>query len=1309
MSKKILATKKGDPSRRLKLLGAALPIAAVALIFSYQISTKLAKDEVQELRPQASRAQQKRAQNGQTVVLDGSPTAKAADTAQAAVSNSPAEIDSSLVQAPSNAPEAVASTTGDASTKRPSIETVLEGIRKKPRSTFTKPVDALPELDKDGHWSFSGDQRAPYHASFDVQGLNFEVARHNGQVSPAHLRFQFEAAAQGYREQVFSSNYPEPRIDNDAIEFDHGAGLVEKYYKVDGGIEQFFVLNSPLNTEGGDLVLTAKVMTSATIKRDIAPTKSGIQFWDSKNNVMIRMSKLVILDQAGHKTHGQIAMRDNKIQYIVDGEWLSRATYPVTVDPIINGGIIMPATLPISEGFEAPLGPEWCLDSTVTGQIILTSAQGPRTGTQHLQMDSTIDVSFSNNEALLFIDLSNETVANLSFFHKETGDEDHPLPTQFTGSEDGDGVSISNDGTNWFRIVDLTGANSNSAYTQFTIDLFVAAQQAGFTPGADFQIKFQQFDNFRTTLDGFFFDDITIDNNTVVFDAAPDGDYGDVLVGNFRDFTFTLNNFGTTAATGTVAVDSNQFSVIGGASFNLAPNTNQAVTVRYAPTQLGRTTANITASINGFPSGMKLIRGNGTTPPIISWAATPNGDFGSVSVGSNSDRVFTLQNSGVVTASGMISVNNSNYQIVSGGGNYTVPAGGTRSVVVRFEPNQGGAIGATLTATLQNNANIDNPLSGVAQANPALLWERNPGGDFGAVATGNSKDVNFVLRNQGNTAASGTITVNNNLFTFVSGGGAYSLAAGTTRTVVVRFSPAAVGPQNATLSASIGAVPVANKGLTGGGIGANSVSFDAAPDGNFGGVVVGGNTTKNFVLRNSSNTAVSGSVSVTNTPIFSIIQGSNSFTLGPNSSQSVVVRFSPGTGAQTAVLTATVDNANTSNKSLSGEGVAGATAKFPFSEGFESGTLRPFWQANSTNEGRIRISSDNEPNLGNRHIIFDDAVQNTSPSLNELILTVDLAGQNSAFLTFHHKEFNDADHPIPITFQGSFNGDGVAISEDGQTWFGLINLTQQFSQANYQRITVDLAATAAQIGISLNGNFKIKFQQFDAGPVGNDGFAFDDIAIFPGAPTSQVNVFDLADSSQGARLIQRGTPNVVVMNLQIEANFFEDLRVDSISFSSSGTGHEVFDINRSRLYQDIDGDGFFDPNFDPQLGIDLFFTADNGSITYTNLNKVIPAGTSINVFLVWDISPNAATPVNFTPAVTNIQATGVISQATVIGAPVPLSSLVVNVEARVFVRATRPSGSGGGCQLSTGEPAGPESLILLLLALFGLSAMRRFR
>ncbi len=175
-----------------------------------------------------------------------------------------------------------------------------------------------------------------------------------------------------------------------------------------------------------------------------------------------------------------------------------------------------------ADDFESPaLGPEWSTySSTADGRVGVSDTLGSpvHSGSHHLAMDTSVIVN-NLNEAILTVDLSGVTDAQLSFWHKDVNDEDTALPSVFAGHVLGDGVSISDDGATWHRLVSLNNANSpNNVYTEFNLDLSQAAASAGITLGSNFQIKFQQYDNFPFSTDGRTFDDVMIQG----FSAAPD-------------------------------------------------------------------------------------------------------------------------------------------------------------------------------------------------------------------------------------------------------------------------------------------------------------------------------------------------------------------------------------------------------------------------------------------------------------------------------------------------------------------------------------------------------------------------------------------------------------------------------------------------------------------------------------------------------------------------------------------------------------------------------------------------------------------
>ncbi|WP_269542027.1 hypothetical protein [Cerasicoccus fimbriatus] len=98
------------------------------------------------------------------------------------------------------------------------------------------------------------------------------------------------------------------------------------------------------------------------------------------------------------------------------------------------------------------------------------------------------------------------------------------------------------------------------------------------------------------------------------------------------------------------------------------------------------------------------------------------------------------------------------------------------------------------------------------------------------------------------------------------------------------------------------------------------------------------------------------------------------------------------------------------------------------SEDFSSGLPTEGWEyyKSSSTYGRIQVAS------GRMRM---DVTTNSNYSLNEAILTVNLAGATAASLSFQQIDTLDEEHTLPASFSGHDNGDGVAISADGVTWY----------------------------------------------------------------------------------------------------------------------------------------------------------------------------------------------------------------------------------------------------------------------------------
>jgi len=179
-------------------------------------------------------------------------------------------------------------------------------------------------------------------------------------------------------------------------------------------------------------------------------------------------------------------------------------------------------------------------------------------------------------------------------------------------------------------------------------------------------------------------------------------------------------------------------------------------------------------------------------------------------------------------------------------------------------------------------------------------------------------------------------------------------------------------------------------------------------------------------------------------------------------------------------------------------------------DNFESGALDGTWTTNSTTEsGRIRVSDLFGAGEGN-HALFMDTSASGYDNLNEAIWTVDLSSVDSTFLNFYYASFNDENAELPVSFNGTTDGDGVSVSADGETWHTI--LTDSVTNAGeWNQRTINLADFATNVGIDLHSNFQIKFQQFDDDRLGSDGRAFDGISLTDSASSEDWYKFDLEE------------------------------------------------------------------------------------------------------------------------------------------------------------------------------------------------------
>jgi len=141
---------------------------------------------------------------------------------------------------------------------------------------------------------------------------------------------------------------------------------------------------------------------------------------------------------------------------------------------------------------------DWSYNSTQNGRIQVID--------QRLRMDCSSSGTSSLNEAVLHIDLEGQSDIMLSFWQAESDDELTTLPATFTDSYNGDGVAVSPDGVNWTTVATAYELDVGTTGQTFIVDL----DALGLEYTSDFQIKFQQYDDYTWSSDGREWDDIQI-------------------------------------------------------------------------------------------------------------------------------------------------------------------------------------------------------------------------------------------------------------------------------------------------------------------------------------------------------------------------------------------------------------------------------------------------------------------------------------------------------------------------------------------------------------------------------------------------------------------------------------------------------------------------------------------------------------------------------------------------------------------------------------------------------------------------------
>jgi hypothetical protein len=168
------------------------------------------------------------------------------------------------------------------------------------------------------------------------------------------------------------------------------------------------------------------------------------------------------------------------------------------------------------------------------------------------------------------------------------------------------------------------------------------------------------------------------------------------VVGNYSDNTniFKITNVGGAHLNGEAIVEYGPYSIIGSSSYSLNSNESKYISLRFFPTDVGNYTGKIVFTGAGEEERYIYSSAFESDPELVV-SPEEDFDFGSLSIGkSKTEETFTVYNTGGGNLIGVASVDEPFYII---DGNYNLEYGQSKTISVKFEPNQEGTVSKTIT------------------------------------------------------------------------------------------------------------------------------------------------------------------------------------------------------------------------------------------------------------------------------------------------------------------------------------------------------------------------------------------------------------------------------------------------------------------------------------------------------------------------------------------------------------------------------------------------------------------------------------
>lgn len=113
--------------------------------------------------------------------------------------------------------------------------------------------------------------------------------------------------------------------------------LIKEIYEVrKDGVEQSWIIESPLTEKTGDLIINGELSTQLSPR---ANEKGGIDFFSKDDEYVTSYGKVIVIDNSGKRITLSPHYEGSRLTITVPEKWLNEADYPVVVDPVLGADI----------------------------------------------------------------------------------------------------------------------------------------------------------------------------------------------------------------------------------------------------------------------------------------------------------------------------------------------------------------------------------------------------------------------------------------------------------------------------------------------------------------------------------------------------------------------------------------------------------------------------------------------------------------------------------------------------------------------------------------------------------------------------------------------------------------------------------------------------------------------------------------------------------------------------------------------------------------------------------------------------------